>query len=127
MKKDSLKHVKKKNSLKKFSNESEIFKHIIEEVKSLENYQELKGNVDLIEYVCNLVEEYVNNKNKKGNNRVDKKQLVTRIFIQLFNLSVADEIKVINNQIEFLHANNLIKGVSRVAKVGFFLLSLVKK
>lgn len=65
-----------------------------------------RSNPDIILLVCNLIENLVKNK------KINKKQLLMDIFVQLYNVQPND-IVLIESQIEFLHSNNAIKKLSR--------------
>jgi hypothetical protein len=65
-----------------------------------------KTNPDIILLVCNLIENLVKNK------KINKKQLVLDIFVQLYNVQPTDRL-AIESQIEFLHSNKAIKKLSK--------------
>ena len=65
-----------------------------------------KSNPDVILLVCNLLENLIKNK------KINKKQLLLDIFVQLYNIQAADRV-IIESQIEFLHSNKAIKKLSK--------------
>jgi hypothetical protein len=65
-----------------------------------------RSNPDIILLVCNLIENLVKNK------KINKKELLMDIFVQLYNVQPND-IVLIESQIEFLHSNKAIKKLSR--------------
>jgi hypothetical protein len=65
-----------------------------------------KVNPDIILLVCNLIENLVKNK------KINKKQLLLDIFVQLYNIQPADR-AIIETNIEFLHSNKSIKKLSK--------------
>ena len=72
----------------------------------------LRTEIELTAYVCNLVENEIS---KQKNNKIDKKELVISVFVKLFNLS-DDEKLLISNQIDFLFNNKMIKKVPLIEK-----------
>lgn len=65
-----------------------------------------KTNPDIILLVCNLLENLIKNK------KINKKQLLLDIFVQLYNIQPPDR-AIIETQIEFLHSNKSIKKLSK--------------
>jgi len=99
----SLDVVNLKNNLFKDAKASEVKDKIIERIKKLPNYTQYKSDVELLLLICNLLEYLINKKDK-----LDKKQLCLEIMNNLFVFS-PDELKSIENNIEFLHSNKKIK------------------
>ena len=92
---------------------SSIKNHIYEVYTNINDSKCL--NFGFILFVCNMLESAdIDNTNKK----IDKKKLVVRIMTELFINKSHDEdyIDSLNQFIEFLHDNNLIKS-SSVTKV----------
>jgi hypothetical protein len=117
--------VKPQNSLKRHIKENGLVKQLTDEIKGLENYADLKGTLDLTEYVCNRVEAIINNKHKKASKRTDKQALVIKILVSVFQLGVASDITSIKDQVEYLHAHGLIKKAGITTRVGRKLLSFL--
>jgi len=71
--------------------------NILNEIKAIPNYQDLKTSIELTLYVCKVVENLITKDHK-----IDKKQVVIDILKQAFPLT-DDEINSIGVQIEFVH------------------------
>jgi hypothetical protein len=65
-----------------------------------------KVNPDVILLVANLLENLIKNK------KINKKQVLLDIFVQLYNIQAPDR-AIIETQIEFLHSNKSIKKLSK--------------
>ena len=72
-----------KNSLKNINDLATLKQMVVCKIQSLPNYQTLKGDVELILYACNTLENcHVDLKAAK----INKRQLVVAVFSELFNL-----------------------------------------
>ena len=103
-----------KNSLKNL-NDLEISKQMVVcKIQSLPNYQTLKGDVELILYACNTLENcHVDLKAAK----INKRQLIVAVFSELFNLN--DEEKLtLSNTVQFLFDHGKIKQIKQLYVVG---------
>ena len=67
-----IQHLTFKNSAKHVMLKNELIAFIITEIQKIPNYQELKNNLELIRFVCNMLENLITN-NKEN---IDKKQTV---------------------------------------------------
>lgn len=76
----------------------------LSELKLLDGKYKL--DTEFLSLICNLAEHLVVKKDK-----LNKKQLVISIYIQLFGLT-AEEEEMLNKNIDFLHCNKTIKKVS---------------
>jgi hypothetical protein len=100
-----------KNSLKSHITYNTILNKTVTAIQNIPEYQKLKdpnsSTVDheLIKVICNIVEDYTNNKTKQ---KLDKKQLVNDIITRVYGLN-QNEITSLNQQIEFLFNNDFIK------------------
>ena len=103
-----------KNSLKGLNDLAQLKQMIVSKIQSLPNYQTLKGDVELILYACNTLENaHVDLKASK----INKRQLVVSVFAEIFNLN--DEEKLtLSNTIQFLFDHNKIKQIKQVLVVG---------
>lgn len=108
-----IQHLTFKNSAKNVMLKNELIAFIITEIQKIPNYQELKNNLELIRFVCNMLENLITN-NKEN---IDKKQTVIEIISQLFCSFSEDDKKAISNQVQFLFDNKFIKKVSTVKKL----------
>ena len=103
-----------KNNLKNISDVATLRQMVVCKIQSLPNYQALKGDVELILYACNTLE---NCQKDIGAKKLDKRQLVVSVFAELFNLS--DEEKLtLNNTVQFLFDHGKIKQIKKVVVVG---------
>lgn len=85
----------------------EIIKKIQDRITELNlRLPDYKNNTEFVLLVLNLVEHLVKKKYK-----IDKKKLAVHILSTLLNLN-AQEISALETNIEFLHANKMIKKVS---------------
>ena len=103
-----------KNSLHSHVLEQSIIAQILEAMRKIPNIDKLKNDMEIVNHVCNLVENMISN-NKKANVPLDKKQLVIKILTQLFNLNPS-EIQVATTSIDYLVNNNLIVKESLLRK-----------
>lgn len=86
---------------------NEIKSKIVSRLTELKlNDAKYKTNPDIILLVCNLIENLVKNK------KINKKQLLLDVFVQLYNVQPNDRV-IIESQIEFLHSNKAIKKLSK--------------
>jgi len=90
--------------------------NILNEIKAIPNYQDLKTSIELTLYVCKVVENLITKDHK-----IDKKQMVIDILKQAFPLT-DDEINSIGVQIEFVHRIGKITKIKSykwiVSKIG---------
>jgi hypothetical protein len=100
--------VKVKNSIKLFVKGNIIVDQIIKHVQQIPNYQNLKNDMELLEYICQMIEEMVKKGNRKKQNKIDKQQLVITILQQLFQLN-PNEIEIVKKTIEYFVANGIVK------------------
>jgi hypothetical protein len=119
--------VKLKHKLKNLDRLGELTKQITDKIHSMPNYQELKNDLEVILYVCTIVENEIKQNKSKS---YDKKQIVLDMLQRVFNY-LPEELNFISKHIDFLHINDLIKKVSECERqeirylIGF-LKSLVK-
>ena len=103
-----------KNSLKNLNDLAILKQMVVCKIQSLPNYQTLKGDVELILYACNTLENcHVDLKAAK----INKRQLVVAVFSELFNLN--DEEKLtLSNTVQFLFGHGKIKQIKQLYVVG---------
>ena len=106
-------YINPQNKLKKTIKEETIIKKIIEKVGSIPKYNEYKYDLEMITMMTILVEELVNNKGKKDNQKINKKQLLMEAYKQLFNGVNSQDLTTLDNHIEYLYNNGKIVKVSR--------------
>ena len=115
--------VKLKNKLKNLDRLGELTKQITDKIHSMPNYQELKNDLEVILYVCTIVENEIKQNKTKS---ISKKDIVIDILNQLFNIS-DEEKELFGKHIEFLHSNSLIKKVTDYEKIGRSVFNWVNK
>jgi len=104
-----------KNSFQSFALENTLIKSIVDKIKSIPMYEQLKHDIEITEHVCNLVENTVI-KNKTSR-PIDKKQLVIKIMAQLFNLNSESDRKIVDQHIDYLFNNKMIRKISFTSKL----------
>ena len=108
-----MQHIKLNNKLKILDKTGEISKFIIEKIQSMPNYQELRNDVEIILYICTIIENELKQTKTKS---INKKDIVIDIVHKIFSLR-PEEFKNIDKNIEFLHSNNLIQKISEYDKI----------
>ena len=107
--------IKLKNSARNIILENTLIKTIVDKVRLIPLFDQLKNDIELTEHVCNLVENSITgNKNSKP---IDKKALVIKIMSQLFNLNSEQEKNVINQHIDYLINNGMIQKIPLSTKI----------
>lgn len=101
-------YVSMKNSLKMKSDLNDIIKQIIERVREIDGYESLNMDLELLTFVCNIIENEL--VNKKGKAKHDKKQICIEIYKKLFSGQINE--KQIEANIEYLHENKKFVKVS---------------
>jgi hypothetical protein len=106
LKTSSLDNIKFKNSMKSHMTDANIVAWIVSKVQEIENLEALKYNGELVLYVCSVIEcACLENKIK-----TDKLELFIQVYDKVFEMSVQDKV-VVTQMLDFLHKNNLIKGL----------------
>ena len=106
--------IKLKHKLKSLERLGELTKQITDKIQSMPNHQELKNDLEVILYVCTIVENEIKQNKTKS---YDKKQIVIDMLQRVFTYK-PDELTFISKNIDFLHINDLIKKVSDCEKAG---------
>ena len=86
---------------------------ILKDIQKIPNCQILKNDVEILLHICNLIENLIS-KNKQ---KIDKKQLVIDIMVQVFYLNSDVEKDAVEKQIQFLYDNKLITKVTTLRQV----------
>jgi len=89
---------------------NKLVEYIVKEIQNIPEYEQFRNDLELIKLICNIIENKVIKKDD-----VNKKSAVVEGFKRAFNLS-DNELKSINNFIEFLHKNKKIKKLSCLKK-----------
>ena len=110
-----------KNSLKQSAKFQTISDKIVENLKVIPELDSHKHSVELVQYVCNLIELYV-----KGKYKINKENLLIFTLNRLISLNEEDTL-FIKQTIQYLLDNKLVKKAT-VLKKGFeFAKGFVKK
>jgi len=95
--------VKAKNQFKNVIIEGNIFKSLVEEIKSIPNFTELKQSIELFEWVLQTID-----RNLQSNVKIDKVQLAKKILHNVF-VYQPNELIALENQLLYLIENKIIK------------------
>ena len=115
--------IKETDKIKHLVRLIELSKGIIAKVQAMPDLQDLKLDLNIIRYVCDLIE---NNIKQTETKSIDKKQIVVGIITKCIPLN-AQELLILNKMIEFLHSNHLITKISKIEKTGNKLFSWAVK
>ena len=122
---ENLPDIKLKNSAFTFALENTLIQSIVNKIKLIPQFDQLKNDIEITEHVCNLVENSVTN--NKDSKPINKKQLVIKIMSSLFNLNNDADKKIVDQQIDYLFNNNMIQKISLSSKIYRFLKNAVVK
>ena len=109
---DSLANVKFKNSLASFSKENRLITAIVEEIKKIPNYEQLKSNIEIIEHILQLIINGIH----PTNDDIDVRVVATKILNTLFTYSLPEQ-TLIEESIKYLTSNKIIKKRSYIVKL----------
>jgi hypothetical protein len=107
--KGSLKDLKKENLLVKQRIRDELHSSFPSDIQSV------KMNVDLINQICNAIE------NMSGRKKINKLELFMKIYNSSFGQIDAKDQEYVTNIIEHLHGKGKIKAQSLLSKIFRFL------
>ena len=105
----NLSYLAPKNSLAVASVKSALSASVVERVRAIDDYADLKTCNELLIFICSCVENTVENK------KICKKTLVLDIYRKLYDLS-DEERAVISKSIDFLCDNSLVKKIPSITK-----------
>ena len=100
-------YVNPKHSLAADVKTNRLVNQIIEKVSDIPNYTEYKHNMELLKMVCSILEQEVDN--KKNKIKIDKKDIVFRVWNRLFDAMKPADIKDLEANIKYLWENGQIK------------------
>ena len=116
--------IKETDKIKRLVKLSELSKSIVAKIQAMPEVNELKFDLDIILYVCELIE---NNIKQTETKSIDKKNIVIGILQKCYPFA-APELLILKKMIEFLHSNHLIKQVTKIEKTGNKVLNwMIKK
>lgn len=97
-----------KNGVLRDKKKNEAINTIREHLESIPNYKDYKDDMEILLYVCMMVEHLIDNKKKKKY-MIDKKEIVLNVYERVFGKI---DKEIISKNIEFLHENGKIIKVS---------------
>lgn len=100
-----------KYQMKDFSAKNKLVVYITSRVKSIPNYEQLRGTTELVKFICNASESEINNSGKKIYQRIDKKEILNDVMEKLFPNMTDIEKQTLDDQVLFLLNNNHIRGL----------------
>jgi len=115
--------VQPKNKLKIQKYKNELMNLICDKIKEIDSYSALKNDHELLKFVCDCIENGVNESDKK--NKTDKKQLCIDVYTKVFTLSESEKV-ILSNSIEFLIDNKLITKFNTLQRCGSILVNYIK-
>lgn len=96
--------IKPQNGLYKEAKIHKVQNQILDRITNLpEPVRRDKFNMELILMICLMIEQKINNKDKKEKMKIDKKLVAIQIMQSLFGQLRPDDIKTITDHIEYLH------------------------
>lgn len=113
MQTDSIEYITTTPTLHSYVVVNKIVETIAERVKQMPNYTALRFSLDLILYICNLVENLVfeNGIKKKDQPANYKRDIATRVF-QALDWTKSEDTQFLLNSIQFLWSSGRIKKIS---------------
>lgn len=114
------------NSLSSHICLNSIIELIYEKIKNIPQYDKLQRNIDLIKLICELIENLVYENNVKSNIPNFKLDLAIKVF-QRLGFNKPDDVEFLQNSINFLCSNKMIKRVPLTKKIFVFLKKFVRK
>lgn len=106
LKTKGLESIKFKNTMKSHITDANIVSWIVAKVQEIENVEALKYNGELVLYIASVIECAC----LENNIKTEKLDLFIQVYDKVFEMSVQDKV-VITQMLDFLHKNNLIKGL----------------
>jgi hypothetical protein len=112
--------IKPKNSLDDHIKINTLKNEIVLMITKIPNYQILKNDIELIEYVATQIKNLIKTPN------YDLTTIIVEIFTNVFSLS-NDEQTALKKVIEYLINNKTIQKISKLTKLSNSVYSVVKK
>ena len=98
-----------KNSLETHNNVENLVIDLTTKIRAIPNVLNLKLDIELTCYICNVIENEVG-ANNKTHKKIDKLDVFVRIVTEVFNGTITEEDKkILIGQVEYLLTNNKIK------------------
>lgn len=101
--------VNPRNQLWKEAKISKTHQRILEKITSLPDViRKDKHNMELLKMICIMIENSIDNKDKKDKLKIDKKDLALKVMSSLFGTLTPQDLESISASIEFLLDNNQV-------------------
>lgn len=111
-------YIQVKNSLKNKKAVDDIVNIIINKIKAdLTVDGNLKNSMELLHLVVTLIENLIDNQNKSDKKKVNKLNVLHDIYNKLFGNLSQQDLNIINQNIEYLLDNKLIKKYSFLKRI----------
>ena len=104
----SLEHIRFTTTLKSHSDIHSIIELLVKRIKEIPSFENLHLNIDLIVYVCQIIDQILVDSKLKN---IDKFKLFQEIYINIFPDTSERELKTIKAIIEYLHGIGEIKAI----------------
>jgi hypothetical protein len=105
---------------------NKIVEEIVKKVQLMPQYEKLARNIDLVLYICNLIEELVYSNGVKNQPKGFKRDLALRVF-ELIKFNKQEDKDFLFNSIDFLWTSGRIRKIKAVKRLGHFLKNLFAK
>jgi len=109
-----------KNSLHQSVKFQEISDKVLARLKTIPEIDSQKHSLELVEFICNLIEALVKKKHK-----LNKENLLLYTLKRATDLN-EDDIALIKEAIQYLHENKLIKKISNFSYIGSYIKKAIK-
>jgi hypothetical protein len=117
MEQPTLPPIRLKKTARSFASERMVARLIVEEVKKIPGYVELKNDMELLAYIVSTATASIR---KSKSRPVDPKAVALSICKELFTLTLLEEADFVS-KIEFIQQNGLVQSSSCLASFGVFL------
>ena len=105
---------------------NKIIEEIIKRVQAMPQYEKLARNIDLVLYICNLIEELVYVHSVKNQPKGFKRDLAWRVF-DAIRFNKPEDRDFLNNSIDFLWSSERIKKVRWSKRISKFFKNFIVK
>lgn len=114
--------VQKSDKIKNIELRNKVIATLKASLEKLPNYRDLQHNLEALNYCCNIIENLIDNKNKK--NKIDKKELLIEALKIIYG-SINE--KMIGEYIDFLYDNGRIKKEKIINVISHTFLNFFRK
>jgi hypothetical protein len=101
-----------------------IIKGVLQ-IKQINAYEDQKLNQEITESVVKFIEKEIFKEGTIDSDTIDKKAIVKEILRQCYSL-MEDEMSIIDNQLEYLIENNIVRKKGRMYRLYKLLRSILK-